>query len=92
VIELSERHLGTDILAHGHQCDPKDGEGLEGIVLLCFRLLLLAFQLWFGIFRIQVFATLLQHCLHAENITSSGKCTHLNKNLNMFGCLMGNCF
>jgi hypothetical protein len=87
MVELAERHLCTNILAHGHKSNPENCKCLERVVLLGFRLFI-TFLLWirnsfFGIFGIEVFAALLQHCLHTENIASPRERTHLNKNLNL---------
>lgn len=90
MIELSHRHLGTDILAHGDHRNTKNGERLERIVGFLVLLLLIlvivllplhTLSLLLLLEGIKVLAAQVQQSLHPQDVPGGNEGAHLHKNL-----------
>lgn len=96
MVELTQRHLGTDFFTHGDKRDADDSKGLEGIV---FRLLLLRLLIAFLLILILlVFAFLLllrrllnvliavvQQGLNLQDVAGSCERAHIYEDLSLLG-------
>jgi predicted membrane protein len=93
VVELPERHLCTDVLAHSDERHGNDSERLVGVILidlfllfvLTLLILILLFVFLFILVLIlaglNVLVAAMQHSLDAKNVASPCKSTCLDNDL-----------
>jgi len=80
VVELAQRHLCTDILAHRNERDAEHGKCLERIIY--FRAVAILFPVFPGL--VDMLVAVVQHCLYLEHVASACERTHLDKDLDLF--------
>lgn len=80
MIELPERHLRTDVLAHCHECYGEHGEGLEGIILLTSALLFASL-----LRLLDVVIAVMEHCLNLKDVAGASERATVDKNLGLSG-------
>lgn len=78
VVELPQRHLRADFLAHRDKSDPDDREGLEGIILR--RLLGRSVFVFLCLMLLNVLVAIAQELLNLQHITGPCERTHVDKN------------
>lgn len=64
VVELSNRHVRSDVLAHRDERDSDDGQGLVKVVLLL---------------RIEVVMAVVEHALDLEHVTGACERAHVDE-------------
>lgn len=68
MIELSQAHLSTDILAHRYQGNADHGKGLECVVIFA---------------SVDVVVAVMQHALHLQHIAGASEGAHFDQNLGL---------
>jgi len=89
MVELSQRHLCPNVLAHRHHRNAEHGERLEGIVrllpILLSVLVLVIFLLLFLLLllRVDVLVTVVEHRLDLQHVARARERADVDQNLRL---------
>jgi len=79
MIELTERHLCTNILTHSNKSNGNDGKCLEGVIFLW--LILFVCLIFLAVGCVHMFVAVMKHRLNPKYISSTGERTSLHQDL-----------